>query len=79
MKLLLEFFDFFFIGEFYFLFLIWIYPQTRLKAAGDIGYFDFRSVPFFMNKNLKNGTCNVLYVPFFTFSRMENGTDWKLK
>ena len=56
-----------------------IYPQTRLEKAGDIGYFNFRSVPFSMDKNAKNGARNVVYVPFSTFLRMENGTDWKLR
>ena len=52
---------------------------ARPEAAGGIGYFDFRSVPFSMNKHAKNGTCNVFYVPFSTFSRMENRTDWNSK
>ena len=47
-----------------------IYPQTRLGKAVDIGYFNFRSVPFSMDKNAKNGTCNVFYVSFSCWSRL---------
>ena len=51
------------------------YPQKAIEKAGDIGWFDFQSVPFFMVKNV---TCKVCYVPFSTFLALENGTDWKL-
>ena len=33
-----------------------IYPQTCLGKAGDIGYFNFQSVPFSILKNVENGT-----------------------
>ena len=56
-----------------------IYPQTRLEKAGDIGYFNFQSVPFFILKNVENGTQKKLHVPFLAFLSMENGTDRKLK
>ena len=56
-----------------------IYRRTHLEAAGYIGCFDSRSVPFSMDKTAKNGTYNVFYVRFSTFIRMEIGTDWKLK
>ena len=43
----------------------------------DIGWKIFHFVPFPFVKNVENSTCKVLYVPFFTFFTMENGTDRK--
>ena len=55
-----------------------IYPWKAYEKAGDIGWFDFQSVPLFTVKNVRNGTCKVFYVPFSTFLILENETDWKL-
>ena len=55
-----------------------IYFWKAIEKAGDIGWFDFQSVPFSAVKNRENGTCKVFYVPFSTFLTLENGTDWKL-
>ena len=55
-----------------------IYHWKAIEKAGDIGWFDFQSIPLSTVKNVKNGTCKIFYVRFFTFLTMENGTDWKL-
>ena len=56
----------------------YIYPWKAYGKAGDIGWLNFRSVPFSTVKNVENGTCKVFYVPFSTFLTPENGTNWKL-
>ena len=55
-----------------------IHPWKAIKKAGDIGWFDFQSVPLFTVENVKNGTCKIFYVPFSTILTLKNGTDWKL-
>ena len=55
-----------------------IYPWKALEKAGDIGWFDFQSIPFFTVKHVENGTSKTLHVPFSTLLTMKNETDWKL-
>ena len=54
-----------------------IYPYKAIEKAGDIGWFNFQSVPFFRVKNVENGTEKTLHVPFSLLLTKKKGTDLK--